>query len=275
MSVESMDGLSLGQDTEYADQYSPALLFPIPRETTREALGLDEQNLPFKGCDIWNAYEVSWLNARGLPQVACAEFSFPCDSHAIIESKSFKLYLNSFNQSVFDSWEQVSSLMAADLAKASGADVAVRFYRADQALADAIGAPEAECLDELDVAIEQYDPEPSLLSSAGQPEKVLLVSHLLRSLCPVTGQPDWGSVYIEYAGPAIDREGLLRYIVGYRRHQEFHEQCVERIYRDITAQCAPDTLSVYARYVRRGGLDINPFRSSERDLVPNWRLFRQ
>ena len=275
MSVESMHGLSLGQETEYSDQYCADLLFPIPRATTREALGLDERDLPFRGCDIWNAYEMSWLNSRGLPQVACAEFIFACDSDAIIESKSFKLYLNSFNQSRFDSWQQVTALLTNDLSKAAGTEVRVRLYRADEPFSSVISATAAECIDEQDITIDVYDPSPELLTTSSGTEQVTLVSHLLRSLCPVTGQPDWGSVYIEYDGPAINREGLLRYIVGYRCHQEFHEQCVERIYRDIMARCDVGALSVYARYVRRGGLDINPFRSSHQVYVKNYRLFRQ
>lgn len=275
MSVESMDGLSLGQDTDYSDQYCADLLFPIPRATTRETLGLDEQHLPFRGCDIWNAYEMSWLNSKGLPQVACAEFIFACDSDAIIESKSFKLYLNSFNQSRFDDWQQVTALLTDDLSKAVGSKVGVRLYRADEPIGSAISAMAAECLDEQDISVDVYNPSPELLVTSSCVERVTMVSHLLRSLCPVTGQPDWGSVYIEYDGPAINREGLLRYIVGYRCHQEFHEQCVERIYRDIMARCGANSLSVYARYVRRGGLDINPFRSSDRDQVKNCRLFRQ
>lgn len=275
MSVESMDGLPLGKETDYADQYCAELLFPIARAATRESLGLDEQNLPFRGCDIWNAYEMSWLNSKGLPQVACAEFIFACDSVAIIESKSFKLYLNSFNQSRFDDWQQVTELLAKDLCAAAGTAVEVRLQPVDQPISQSLDALPAQCLDQQDISIEVYDPNPDLLTTSAGTERVTLVSHLLRSLCPVTGQPDWGSVYIDYDGPVIEREGLLRYIVGFRRHQEFHEQCVERIYRDIMARCGANSLSVYARYVRRGGLDINPFRSSNQDRVENCRLFRQ
>ena len=275
MSVDLMEGLSLGKDTDYSDQYCADLLFPIARAATRENLGLDEKNLPFRGCDIWNAFELSWLNNKGLPQVACAEFVFGCDSPAIIESKSFKLYLNSFNQSRFQNWQQVSALLADDLSKAAGATVSVCLHRVDQPIGPLADIWPAECIDQQDITIDNYAPSPDLLITSPSSEKVTLVSHLLRSLCPVTGQPDWGSLYIDYDGPIIDREGLLRYLVGFRRHQEFHEQCVERIYRDIMDRCGPSSLSVYARYVRRGGLDINPFRSSEKKRVENFRLFRQ
>lgn len=277
MAFESANDSSLGKATDYVDQYCADLLFPIARAATRENLGLDEKNLPFSGCDIWNAYELSWLNSKGLPQVACAEFRFACDSVAIIESKSFKLYLNSFNQSRFDDWQQVASVLTRDLSKAAGTEVMVSLHRADQPISASAAhlVVEAECLDDQDISVDVYDPSPGLLNTSSSTEKVRLVSHLLRSLCPVTGQPDWGSVYIDYNGPVIDREGLLRYIVGFRCHQEFHEQCVERIYRDIMDRSGADSLSVYARYVRRGGLDINPFRSSHHHDVDNNRLYRQ
>lgn len=264
----------LGKDVDYVDQYAPDLLFAIARKTSRDTLAIDKAKLPFQGVDIWNAYELSWLNAKGKPQVACAEFSIPCDSPHIIESKSFKLYLNSFNQTHFDDWLQVAAALEKDLSACAGASVSVLLRKVtDPALA--VVALPGDCLDEIDIEVEHYEAAPALLSASGGVVEEQLTSHLLRSLCPVTGQPDWGSLSIQYRGAKIDREGLLAYIIGYRQHQEYHEQCVERIFTDIMRQCAPQQLSVYARYVRRGGLDINPYRSTSGQVPKNTRLFRQ
>lgn len=269
-----MNDLPLGKPTDYSSNYTADLLCPIERRLSRDTLGIGDQ-LPFKGVDVWNAYELSWLNPNGMPQVVCAEFLFPCDSDAIVESKSFKLYLNSFNQSQFDSAEEVRELLLADLSKCAGSDIDVNFYHVEDSLLDDKALLKGECIDQLDVVIEHYHPAPQLLVVANDVVEEQLYSHLLRSLCPVTGQPDWATVIISYKGPKIDPSSVLKYIVSYREHQEFHEQCVERIYCDITKYCCPDQLSVYARYVRRGGLDINPYRSSETDKVENIRLNRQ
>jgi 7-cyano-7-deazaguanine reductase len=266
----------LGQATVYADRYDPSLLFPIPRAQKRAEIGIGA-SLPFFGVDIWNAYELSWLDARGKPQVALAEFRVPADSPNIIESKSFKLYLNGYAQEKLDT-ATVREMLARDLSAAASAQVAV-VLGTPSAQGHAIADLPGELLDEQPLAIDHYGPpEPSYLraDTAVAPVQETLLSHLLRSNCPVTGQPDWGSVQIAYRGAPIDRAGLLRYLVSFRTHNEFHEQCVERIFVDLMARCAPQQLSVYARYTRRGGLDINPFRSTEAGATPaNVRSARQ
>ncbi|MEI7036832.1 NADPH-dependent 7-cyano-7-deazaguanine reductase QueF [Fulvimonas yonginensis] len=266
----------LGKATAYADRYDPSLLFPIPRAVKRAEIGVIEP-LPFHGVDVWNAYELSWLDPRGKPQVALAEFRVPADSPNIIESKSFKLYLNGFSQERIDTPALTGTLLR-DLAVAAGAPVAVALTP-PSAAAYAIADLPGELLDELPLAIDDYGPPKAHYLSADHgaaPVEETLLSHLLRSNCPVTGQPDWGSVQIAYRGAPIDRAGLLRYLVSFRTHNEFHEQCVERIFVDLMARCAPQRLSVYARYTRRGGLDINPFRSTDPQAVPgNPRSARQ
>ena len=268
---------SLGRDTTYSDQYDPSLLFPISRERARDELGLDSNNLPFLGVDLWTGYELSWLNADGLPQVAIGEFTLPCSSANIIESKSFKLYLNSFNQSKFADWSAVEALLRSDLSQAAGAPVDVVLYQLGEfAGVRPIGEPEGYCLDHQSLVIEQYSPDAALLDAdTDQHCEETLYSHLLRSNCPVTGQPDWASIYISYSGPRINREGLLRYLVAMRQHQDFHEQCVEAVFLDLMAHCRPQQLDVYARYTRRGGLDINPWRSTRQLLPGHFRQGRQ
>ncbi|WP_020682567.1 NADPH-dependent 7-cyano-7-deazaguanine reductase QueF [Marinobacterium rhizophilum] len=263
----------LGQGTAYVNTYDASQLYPIARDLNWEKRGIERSSLPFAGEDIWNAYEVSWLNSRGKPVVRLAEFRIPASSSHIIESKSFKLYLNSFNLSRFDTEAEVVALMVRDLSAAAGAKVAVQLIAPDASAP--IGAFEGSCLDELDVDIEHYQPAPELLGAEGDVVEESLYSHLLKSNCPVTGQPDWASIQIRYTGPRIEREGLLRYLISYREHGDFHEQCVENIFMDIWQQCRPASLSVYARYVRRGGLDINPYRSSRAEPAPNLRLGRQ
>ncbi|MGY8562211.1 NADPH-dependent 7-cyano-7-deazaguanine reductase QueF [Paracidovorax citrulli] len=250
---------SLGREVAYPSQYDPTLLFPIPRRAAREEIGVDDANLPFVGHDRWQAYELSWLDSRGKPRVAVATISVPCTSPNLIESKSFKLYLNSLNSTRFDDDAQALQRIAGDLSACAGAVVNV-----------VVGVPplvddaEGESVDGLDVVIERYGPPaPEYLSSnAGQVVTETLSSALLKSNCPVTGQPDWASVSVRYRGPRIDREGLLRYLVSYREHAEFHEQCVERIFNEISLRCRPEWLEVEARYTRRGGLDINPWRAT-------------
>jgi 7-cyano-7-deazaguanine reductase len=269
--------LPLGKPTSYRDEYDPELLCPFPRAPKRAELGLSAE-LPFAGIDLWNAYELSWLNLAGKPVVAMAEFRFPCMSPFLIESKSFKLYLNSFNQTRFADFATVATALECDLAKASGAPVAVRLLPLSAMAGMAIAEFPGGCLDNLDVAIDSYDYAPALLDGAADPEKVVeetLHSHLLKSNCLVTRQPDWASILIHYRGPAIEYAALLRYLVSFRRHSEFHEQCVERIFTDLLHHCRPEQLTVYARYTRRGGLDINPFRSNFESDIPNWRLARQ
>ncbi|WP_421865257.1 NADPH-dependent 7-cyano-7-deazaguanine reductase QueF [Motiliproteus sp.] len=275
MSSDNHDAIKLaplGQDTQYVCHYDPSQLFSIERANNWQKLGYDKA--PFRGFDLWNAYELSWLDPKGKPQVAIAEFRIPCDSSHIVESKSFKLYLNSFNLTRFDSMDQVQQHLVEDLSTAFGGPVTVAIQTLD---ATGIIEPlKGESLDQLDVEIEHYQPAPQLLSSGdGDPVDEQLYSHLLKSNCPVTGQPDWASIQIEYRGQPIDRKGLLKYLISYREHGDFHEQCVEQIFLDIYQRCQPEQLSVYARYVRRGGLDINPYRSTEAFSPDNIRLLRQ
>ncbi|WP_449424583.1 NADPH-dependent 7-cyano-7-deazaguanine reductase QueF [Rhodanobacter lindaniclasticus] len=266
----------LGRDTVYADRYDASLLFPIPRADKRAEIGVAEI-LPFHGTDIWNAYELSWLDSRGKPQVALAEFRVPASSSHIIESKSFKLYLNGFAQESVADTEALAETLRHDLSAAAGAVVGVVLAPV-RAAAFPIVDLDGHLLDTQDVAIDHYGPpRPEYLRADASATAVdeTLVSHLLRSNCPVTGQPDWGSVQIAYRGAPIDHAGLLRYLVSFRTHNEFHEQCVERIFVDLMRRCAPQRLRVYARYTRRGGLDINPFRSSEPATPGNPRNVRQ
>lgn len=264
----------LGQTTVYCNQYNPRLLFPIPRQEKRDELGFDLSNLPFDGFDIWTAYEVSWLNPKGKPVVMVADFSFPADSPNLIESKSFKLYLNSFNGTKFSSADAVIALMESDLTAAAGGEVYAEFRNVneDELL---IGQLPGECLDELDIRVDSYALNPAILTASDSFVSETLNSHLLKSNCLVTGQPDWGSVVISYDGPQINRENLLKYLISFREHNEFHEQCVERIFTDIMNHCQPLKLTVYARYVRRGGLDINPYRSNFEDEFDISRTVRQ
>lgn len=273
----------LGKASAYADQYDATLLFPIPRATKREDIGITG-DAPFFGADLWTAYEVSWLNARGKPVVALAHITIPCESPNIVESKSFKLYLNSFNSSRFTSMEEVRDTIRADVSEAvwRGSDaprtIGVKLVLPECFGDETMGELQGLLLDRLDIECDQYTPDPSLLQANHEEAPVTeeLVSHLLKSNCLVTGQPDWGSVQISYSGAQIDQEGLLKYIVSFRNHNEFHEQCVERIFMDIWTRCQPIKLSVYARYTRRGGLDINPLRTSHPQALPkNRRNARQ
>ena len=273
----------LGKSSAYVDQYDASLLFPIPRLAKREEIGVGTAP-PFFGADLWTAFELSWLNLRGKPQVALAQFIVPCETPNIVESKSFKLYLNSFNNTRFLDAAAVQARLRADIGEAAwrgapnASSIGVKlllpelFDREDVAEFDGLS------LDRLDVECSRYTPAPDLLSAAldEPPVTEVLTSNLLKSNCLVTGQPDWGSVRIAYSGPQIDQEGLLQYLVSYRNHHEFHEQCVERIFMDLWTRCKPVKLTVYARYTRRGGLDINPFRTSHPQALPaNVRTARQ
>lgn len=274
----------LGKTSAYADRYDASLLYPIARSGKRAEIGIATQ-LPFFGADLWTAFELSWLNARGKPQVALAHFTIPCETPNIIESKSFKLYLNSFNNSRFDSLEAVQAVLREDInaalwhgAPARQSSAGVRVLAPEAFGLQKVQELEGVNLDRLDIECEDYTPRPDLLKADHDNPAIseTLVSHLLKSNCLVTGQPDWGSVQISYTGAAIDQESLLRYIVSFRNHNEFHEQCVERIFMDIMRQCQPLKLSVYARYTRRGGLDINPLRTSQPMAIPpNIRTARQ
>ena len=269
----------LGKSSEYNGIYTPSLLYPIARQPIWEGLGLNPERLPFHGVDIWNSYEVSWLTPSGKPEVAAVEFVFPVTAAArIVESKSFKLYLNSLNQTVFSDRSEVLRTLEADLSVTAQAPVMVRLLDMQRLQQLGIAKLPGECLDELEVQVDCYDYNPALLQLAAAPQRVreTLHSNLLKSNCPVTGQPDWGSVVIHYAGPAIDRASLLRYLISFRQHADFHEQCVERIFLDLYRLLGADCeLTVHARYVRRGGLDINPWRSTHSGMPDNLRLARQ
>lgn len=272
--------LPLGQASRYPDQYDPGLLFPIPRLKNRLKLNLQEnQNLPFVGVDIWNAFELSWLNKKGKPQIALAEFQVPADSPNMIESKSFKLYLNSLNNARFEDENEVRERLITDLSAVAGSQVSTRINPAETVAKKGILEMSGVLMDRLDIEIDpNLSADPTLLqvNESFGPIEQCLVSHLLKSNCPVTGQPDWASVEIRYQGRPILEEGLLRYLIGFRQLGEFHEHCVETIFCDIKRQCKPEKLSVYARYTRRGGLDINPFRTDHNAPWPaNTRHARQ
>jgi len=264
MTFPSEPGASpLGKPSAYLTQYEASLLFPIARQGKRDELALNS-TLPFFGMDIWNAYEVSWLNLRGKPQIAIASVMVPAESPNIIESKSFKLYLNSFNQTRLAGPEALAELLRADLSAGFGAPIQLSLTLPEQFATLKMGELDGVLLDRLDIEVDAYTPDTELLRANQDdvPVEETLVSHLLKSNCLVTGQPDWGSIQIRYVGAPIDQEGLLRYLIGFRNHNEFHEQCVERIFMDVLRRCKPQKLAVFARYTRRGGLDINPWRSN-------------
>lgn len=253
----------LGKPASYDGPYDPTLLFPIARATTREEFNLGKTT-PFFGIDIWNAYELSWLNMRGKPQVALLSVTVPADSPNIVESKSFKLYINSFSQTKVGGLEAMIELLRADLSAAFGAFVSVSLTPQDAFSMLSFGEMEGLLLDRLDIEADEYSPNASLLRTITEepPVEEKLVSHLVRTNCPVTGQPDWASVQIHYVGFAINQEYLLKYLISLRTHNGFHEQCIERIFMDILTQCKPTKLAVYGRFTRRGGVDINPWRTN-------------
>ena len=267
--------LSLGKTAHYPEQYDASLLHRVTRKLGRDLIGLAEK-LPFIGEDLWNSYEFSWLNMSGKPQVAILQCRVPVDSPNLIESKSFKLYLNSFNQSQFADQDAVQQRLSADLSHCAGAEVKVTLqsvYREQPSLR--VQQLAGECLDHIEVTITDYQPNSDYLRISDQTEAATVYSHLLKSNCLITDQPDWASVVIKYQGPKIEREGLLQYLISFRQHNEFHEQCVERIFMDVMQHCQPQKLTVLARYNRRGGLDINPFRSNFEQPYDNIRLVRQ
>ncbi|OOE90337.1 NADPH-dependent 7-cyano-7-deazaguanine reductase QueF [Salinivibrio sharmensis] len=276
--ADALANLSLGEKTDYPTQYDPSQLRAVPRALNRQAIGLDNAPMPFTGYDIWTLYELSWLNKNGLPQVAIGEVRLPASSPNLIESKSFKLYLNSFNQTSFDNWQQVANALQTDLSACAGEEVDVTLSPLSELEGETIAGLAGECIDHQDISIDDYTFKPDWLDGAAQGAIVseTLHSHLLKSNCLITNQPDWGSVRIAYKGKKINREKLLRYLVSFREHNEFHEQCVERIFMDIMRFCQPEKLTVYARYTRRGGLDINPYRTNMgKTPSENNRLARQ
>ncbi|MDU7786032.1 MAG: NADPH-dependent 7-cyano-7-deazaguanine reductase QueF [Aggregatibacter aphrophilus] len=274
---KSLNALKLGQQTKYAEKYDRTLLQPVPRHLNRDMLNITTTQ-PFTiGADIWTAYEISWLNPKGVPQVAIADVSIDFRSENLIESKSFKLYLNSFNQTQFANFDEVQQILQQDLQDCAKGEVKVRLNSLTDYTQQPIVALDGDCIDGLNIEIEDYAFNAELLKNCTNDNIIeeTLVSHLLKSNCLITQQPDWGSLQIHYVGKQINREQLLRYIISFRQHNEFHEQCVERIFCDLMHFAAPEKLTVYARYTRRGGLDINPYRSNFEPLPPNLRLARQ
>ncbi|KAF0806154.1 7-cyano-7-deazaguanine reductase [Alcanivorax xiamenensis] len=266
----------LGQTSDYVDQYAPELLYPVPRALARESLALENGALPFQGEDLWTGYELSWLDQGGKPRVALAEIRVPCTSDNIIESKSLKLYLNSFANSRYTDADAVREIITADLGKVAGEKVTVRILSLGDAAAQPVWHGDGVCVDELDLTIDTFAYDAALLTAGtGEDHQGELYSHLLRSHCPVTNQPDWGTVVVRYEGRPIDPAGFLRYVVSLRNHQGFHEQIVEQMFVDLQRQCAPAKLSVLGRFTRRGGLDINPFRSNFEPAPENLRTIRQ
>lgn len=274
--INDMTGLVLGRQVDHSRFYDPSQLCPVPRSLGRTAAGMTAPLSFTGGVDIWNAYELSWLTPSGLPAVAMAEIRVPWDSPHLIESKSLKLYCNSFNMSVFENADIVARAMMRDLSAAAGADVHVGLISPGAFAAQELHEPAGICMDDLDVTCSAYGgPHPELLeTSFGQVEEVLY-TRLFRSCCPVTGQPDWATVRIAYSGTRIRPSALLAYLVSYREHQGFHEACVERIHSDIMTVCAPARLRVGARFTRRGGLDINPVRDTHPARWGNQRDPRQ
>ena len=273
--LHSIKGSPLGRKSDYAAEYDKSLLFPIPRAIKRAEIGL-KRDIPFVGYDIWNAYEMSWLNTRGKPCVAIGEFYIPADSINIIESKSFKLYLNTFNNTIFNTKREVITTLMADISAAIAAPIMVSLVDIKDYADRHIKQFSSTCIDDLDIECSCYTINSDLLERGSKDNVSLSIhSNLLKSNCPVTGQPDWGSVEITYTGQEISQESLLRYLVSFRNQNEFHEQCVERIFMDIYNKFIPSNLTVYARYTRRGGLDINPIRSTINMTLPQKLNIRQ
>jgi 7-cyano-7-deazaguanine reductase len=267
--------MSPGKVLACEDRYDPELILPVSRAAHRRGIGLGRV-LPFSGIDIWNAYELSWLDPGGKPRVAMATIIFPAESPNLIESRSMKLYLNSFNQSRFSSIDLVEKTMKRNLSRACGSRVKIKITLPGRFGRQVLEELEGELIDGINVAISDYRPNPALLSARGPVVEETLTSNLLKSNCPLTGQPDWASIQVRYRGPKINRAGLLRYIISFRQHGDFHEHCVERVFMDILSQCRSERLTVYARYTRRGGIDINPFRTNCGDAPPsNRRTARQ
>jgi 7-cyano-7-deazaguanine reductase len=269
-----MHEIPLGKPTEYASEYAPGLLFAVARSEARDASGIGP-GLPFSGSDIWNAWELTWLDESGKPVVATATFTVDATSPNIIESKSLKLYLNSFAMTRFPNEDEISDLIEKDLSNIAGNKVVVDITPARISTSDSIAEFPGTCIDYLEITDVPNNVDAGLLRCSNEVVSEEIFSHLLRSNCPVTNQPDMGSVLIRYSGPRIDHASLLQYIVSFRQHNDFHEACIERMFVDLKERCTPEKLTVYARYNRRGGLDINPFRTDANESPDNLRLWRQ
>lgn len=266
----------LGQSTSYPKTYAPDMLYPIPRALGRANLALPADALSI-GMDWWQVFEMSWLNLHGISQVAMARLAIPATSDYIVESKSLKLYFNSLNFTEFDNQQAVKATVEKDLSACLKTDVTLEIFEVNIANSLPISAPQGDCIDNaLDSSDKKIaivsDVDPSSLTvahhGASDSQLQILYSHLLRSNCPVTNQPDWGTLEIQIDSQPIDRAGLLEYILSFRQHNGFHEQCVEQIFSDLTQAFAPKTLMVRAWYTRRGGIDINPCRVSDISLLP-------
>ena len=291
----SIHGILGEQTTDYPTEYSPETLYPIARSMGRDAIGWHDDKLAV-GVDWWQAFELSWLNFQGISQVAIARFGIPASSPFIVESKSLKLYLNSINFTEFSGWDDVQALIAKDLSACVQAEVTVELFDLNDDLNDKatgllIAQPEGVCIDEAlvnsseKVALTEH-PDASLLakneSDLRDSEKEVgksfsFYSNLLRSNCPVTNQPDWGTLAVSISSEKpVNTANMLRYILSFRQHNGFHEQCVEQIFADLSQYYQPSTLMVRAWYTRRGGIDINPCRVSDMSLLPKpSRLIRQ
>jgi 7-cyano-7-deazaguanine reductase len=274
MNIDLLQTSKLGKATTYPNQYDPSWLFPIPRQQGRAALKVPEPK-PFAGVDLWNSYEFSWLLSSGKPQMAIVQFCFQDDSTYLLESKSLKLYLNSFSLTRFPNAQAVQKTLEEDLSKAAEGQVSIKFILPDEFSAQGHHEFSGVCLDDLDIAIDSYQLNPDFLCTEATRATETFYTHLFKANCPVTGQPDWASIWIRYSGKKIQHEGLLKYLVSYREQKEFHEQCVERIFMDLVNHCQPEKLSVYGHFCRRGGLDINPFRSNFETAPEKFHLFRQ
>lgn len=266
----------LGQEVEYVTTYKPSLLDSIPRAQQRGALGILEEALPFRGMDIWNAFEFTWLNAKGKPEVSQLQLQLPAKSANIIESKSLKLYLGSYSNTKFSHRGEVISTLETDLTLAAGEPVSVTLMSPEQVHQHGLGVLVGQCLDQLDIDVDEYYWFPDFLTlDSDVIVRESVYTHLFRSLCPITGQPDFASISIQYNGKNISKEGLLKYLISYRQHEEFGEQIVERIFVDIMNRCMPDRLHVLARFTRRGGIDLNPSRSHDNNMAGDVRVWRQ
>lgn len=288
----SIHGILGEQTTDYPTEYSPETLYPIARRMGRDVIGWHADKLAV-GVDWWQAFEMSWLNTQGISEVAIARFGIPASSPFIVESKSLKLYLNSINFTEFASWEDVETLIAKDLSACVQAPVTVELFGLEyDSSALLIAQPEGVCIDSAladstDKVTLCAHPDASLLQSqtqaddgklaSGQPQPYTFYSNLLRSNCPVTNQPDWGTLAVSImTEKSVNEANMLRYILSFRQHNGFHEQCVEQIFADLSEYYAPSELMVRAWYTRRGGIDINPCRVSDIDLLPKpSRLIRQ
>lgn len=274
MNTSTTQESPLGKATKYETEYNPTLLFPIARAPKRTELGVTS-SLPFFGCDLWNAYELSWLNEKGKPQVAIGEIVVPCDTPNIIESKSMKLYFNSLNNTRFPNLSAVMTTVQNDLSNAVGKTITVKIKPLDEIQDIRTESFPGQCIDDLDIIINDYQVKPSLLMTENTVVKETLYSNYFNAICLATGQPDWASIKVQYHGKKINHESLLKYLISYRNHSEFHEQCIERVFMDILQHCKPTLLTVEARFTRRGGIDINPVRSTNTITPTNRRQIRQ